>query len=72
MIIIIMMITVQGSKRKKNRSRLLATIKEKRSPNAKMQSPEKTRLDPHLINIVVRFLVDCGCSCGQTKMLDLE
>ena len=33
----------QGSKLKKNSSRLLAIIKEKSSPNAKMQSPDNTR-----------------------------
>ena len=63
---------LSGLEIKKNTSCLLVTIKEKRSPNAKMQSPEKTRLDPYLISIVVLLLVDYGCNYGQTEMLDLE
>ena len=28
---------------------------------------QKLRLEPHLISIVVRLLVDCGCSCGTDR-----
>ena len=28
---------------------------------------QKLRLEPHLISIVVRLLVDCGCSCGTDQ-----
>jgi len=28
---------------------------------------QKLRLEPHFISIVVRLLLDCGCSCGTDK-----
>ena len=41
-------LTLQGSKLKKNSSRLLAIIKEKRSPNAKLQSPDNIRTETQI------------------------